>query len=72
MSKYDFHFGNGNLKSPCTRECPDRFAGCVRTCEKYKTYEAEKLKKYAVKNNEVSKERALNDVEMRRKRSVCK
>lgn len=33
-------------RCPCTRECPDRGAECVRDCERHKAYEAEKKAEY--------------------------
>lgn len=36
--------------SPCVRECPNRSAECVKTCEALKLYEIAKRKRYAEKN----------------------
>ena len=37
-----FRFATSQVKSPCTRDCPDRSPECRATCERHKRYEAEK------------------------------
>lgn len=34
------------VKQPCPRDCPERSAECHGQCERYKAYQAEKMKQY--------------------------
>lgn len=43
---------------PCTRECPDRIAGCHAECERYKEYEFERNKRY--RNDTISSRAKIN------------
>lgn len=65
-------FGNTKLKSPCVKDCPDRVAGCVKTCEKLHEYEAEKRKGYDSRNADIEKDRALDAMEVARRRRINK
>lgn len=38
-------------RQPCTRDCPDRAAGCHGKCKKYQEYRAEKEQDYKKRVN---------------------
>lgn len=42
----------GTADAPCTRDCPDRCAGCHSICKKYITWKAEWEKKRIRRNRD--------------------
>lgn len=60
-------YGNyGRLKSPCTRDCPNRKAGCVTDCEALHEYEEEKRKVYQERLERTERERVQGDLRQKR------
>ena len=42
MSYRNFVIGNGH-SCPCVKDCPNRRAGCRKTCEAFISYEVKRL-----------------------------
>lgn len=61
-----YQYSTTGLKSPCVKDCPDRVAGCVKTCQKLKDYEAAKFAAYDKKSKEIDIEKALEQMERKR------
>ena len=62
-----FHYGNyGRIKSPCTKDCPNRKAGCVTDCEALHEYETQKRAMYDKRLGDVESYRIQRDMARRR------
>ena len=62
------------MKQPCLRDCPDRWAECHATCEKWLEYEAERNKQYEERAEIVRQAYEVNKIikDGRRRRNTRK